>query len=248
MATTNTQLKEWWETTLGQIVVFHYGKGLTADVRQEGRVPVYGSSGVTGYHNESLVKEVGYIIGRKGTVGSIYFSDQPFYPIDTVYYLTKKDIQCDFRFFFYLLQTLGLDRLNFDSAVPGLSRETAYSLAIKIPKSDIEQKSIAAVLSSLDDKIELLRRQNETLEQIAQAIFNEWFVKKAEGGKLPEGWRVGVLGDVLDVKGGTTPSTSVPEFWGGDIPWTTPKDLAGRREVFLFDTQDRISPQGLAQI
>jgi len=207
----------WKQTTLGEVAVFNYGKGLPTENRKAGDVPVYGSSGITGFHSEALIDEPGYIIGRKGTVGSIHYSNKPFYPIDTVYYLTKQDIKCDFRFFYYLLQTLGLDKLNFDSAVPGLNRETAYSLRITIPATDSEQKAIAAVLSSFDDKIELLRRQNKTLESIAQTIFREWFVnfnfpdqngkpykdshgkmKSSELGEIPEGWKVGTVNDVIE--------------------------------------------------
>ena len=178
--------------------------------RLSGDIPVYGSSGITGLHNKAFVNEEGYIIGRKGTVGSIYYSPLPFFPIDTVYYLTRNDIQSDFNYFYYLLKTLGLDKLNFDSAVPGLNREMAYSLPIIIPEDKEEQRAIARVLSSFDDKIELLREQNKTLEATAQAIFKEWFVKfnfpndegkpykdsggkmvNSEFGEIPEGWKVG---------------------------------------------------------
>ncbi|RKY25063.1 MAG: restriction endonuclease subunit S [Planctomycetota bacterium] len=210
----------WKETSLGEVAVFNYGKGLPTENRKAGGVPVYGSSGITGFHSEALIDEPGYIIGRKGTVGSIHYSNKPFYPIDTVYYLTKQDIKCDFRFFYYLLQTLGLDKLNFDSAVPGLNRETAYSLRITIPATESEQKAIAAVLSSFDDKIELLRRQNKTLESIAQTIFKEWFVNFTVKGEklkvnpktgLPEGWRQKGLDEIADFLNGLAMQKYPPE-------------------------------------
>lgn len=197
--------KGWKETTFGEVAVLNYGEGLKFENRTHGKIPVYGSGGVTGFHNEALVEEPGYIIGRKGTVGSIYYSLTPFFPIDTVYYTTKKDIKCDFNFFYYLLKTLGLEKLNFDSAVPGLSRSMAYSLQIKIPINEFEQRAIAAVLSSLDNKIALLRKQNKTLEATAQAIFKKWFDKN--NGKLPEGWRVGELSEIADIDWGNTNMT-----------------------------------------
>jgi len=200
-------------TTLGEVAIFNYGKGLNTENRIDGKIPVYGSSGITGHHNKPLIEEGGYIIGRKGTVGSIHYSSVPFFPIDTVYYLSKKDIKTDFRFFYFLLRTLNLDKLNFDSAVPGLNREMAYSLKCLIPEQEEEQRAIAAVLSSLDDKIELLRDQNKTLEATAQAIFKEWFVNfnfpgatgktiDSELGKIPEGWRVGKLGEEFKIEYG----------------------------------------------
>lgn len=211
----------WKMTTLGKVAVLNYGKGLRTENRLSGDIPVYGSSGITGLHNKAFVNEEGYIIGRKGTVGSIYYSPLPFFPIDTVYYLTRNDIQSDFNYFYYLLKTLGLDKLNFDSAVPGLNREMAYSLPIIIPEDKEEQRAIARVLSSFDDKIELLREQNKTLEATAQAIFKEWFVKfnfpndegkpykdsggkmvNSEFGEIPEGWKVGRLEEIIRIQNG----------------------------------------------
>ena len=106
-----------------------------------------------------------------------------------------------------------------------------------------EQKAIAEVLSSLDDKIDLLHRQNKTLEDMAQTLFREWFVNE-----LDDTWEHGKLGDVLTVKGGTTPSTREKDYWDGDIHWTTPKDLSNHNAIFLLDTEKRITERGLAKI
>jgi type I restriction enzyme S subunit len=210
--------------SLGQIVKLHYGKSLPERSRVDGNVPVYGSSGKTGFHNEPLVNEPGYIIGRKGTIGSIYYSKQPFYPIDTTYFVTKSDVKCDFKFFYYLLKTLDLDKLNSDSAVPGLNRDRAYSQKFSLPKSTEEQQQIASILSSLDDKIELNRRMNKTLEEIGKALFKRWFVDfefpnengepyKSSGGEMveselgmiPKGWKITRLGNIIEIASGKRP-------------------------------------------
>lgn len=207
--------------SLGQIVKLHYGKSLPERSRVDGNVPVYGSSGKTGFHNEPLVNEPGYIIGRKGTIGSIYYSKQPFYPIDTTYFVTKSDVKCDFKFFYYLLKTLDLDKLNSDSAVPGLNRDRAYSQKFSLPKSTEEQQQIASILSSLDDKIELNRRMNKTLEEIGKALFKRWFVDfefpnengepyKSSGGEMveselgmiPKGWKIKTLPEIAKIQKG----------------------------------------------
>ena len=190
---------DWVETTLGEACVFNYGKGLKTETRISGNIPVYGSSGVTGWHNEALINEKGLIIGRKGSVGTIYKSEVPFFPIDTVFYITQKDTKCNLEYLYRLLQSLGLDRKNSDSAVPGLNRENAYSTEILLPRL-LEQQAIASVLSAFDNKIELLREENKTLEEMGQTIYKEWFggysVEKPE--ELPEGYRVGKITEIIN--------------------------------------------------
>ena len=183
----------WKETTLGEVLILNYGKGLTVEKRINGTIPVYWSSWITGYHNQELVWWPWIIIWRKWSVGKVYFSKQSFYPIDTVYYILP-DKNYDLIFIYNLLLTLGLDKMNSDSAVPWLNRDNAYALLIHLPPLP-EQQAIAAVLSSFDDKIELLRAENQTLEQMGQELFKERFGKWKVGDELPEGWRVGKLGE-----------------------------------------------------
>lgn len=106
-----------------------------------------------------------------------------------------------------------------------------------------EQIAIAEVLSSLDDKIDLLHRQNKTLEQLAETLFRQWFVEEAE-----ESWEVGTIDDVVSMKGGTTPSTTEQKYWDGNIHWTSPRDLSNTISIFLFDTSRKITEEGLKQI
>jgi type I restriction enzyme S subunit len=110
-----------------------------------------------------------------------------------------------------------------------------------------EQKAIAAVLSSLDDKIDLLHRQNKTLEAMAETLFRQWFVEPCKNG-LPEGWREGKLGDVVTVVSGSTPKTEKPEYWDGEYHWTSPRDITNLNGLFLFDTERKITKLGLEQI
>jgi len=213
---------EWTECKLGDLLTLNYGKALKAQDRIEGFFPVYSSAGLTGYHNEPLVNSKGLIIGRKGTIGKVYFSPIPFCCIDTAYYILPNDDRYDFSFLFYLLQSLGLDELNEDSAVPGLNRETAYSQDIILPSLS-EQKAIASVLTSLDDKIDLLHRQNKTLEAMAETLFRQWFVEEAQAG-----WEEKPLFSIAEhkkynVKPNQNPATiyrhySIPAFDGGKQP------------------------------
>lgn len=145
-------------------------------------------------------------------------------------------------------------------------------LPIPCPPDPIRAE-MSAVLSALDDKIELNRRMNETLEAMARAIFKDWFVDfgptraKTEGRApylapdiwslfpdrfddegRPEGWVTSTIGQEVEVLGGSTPSTKEPAFWSGDISWVTPKDLSMLRTPVLLSTERQITEAGLSQI
>lgn len=129
-------IPEGWEVKkLGDVVELAYGKALKASDRLGGEVAVYGSSGVVGYHNKSLVKAPGIIVGRKGNVGSIFWSYKNFYPIDTVYYVQTK---VSLYYIYYNLKTHNF--INNDAAVPGLNRNQAYSLPFILPTVNLLDK------------------------------------------------------------------------------------------------------------
>jgi len=202
--------KGWKKVKLGDIVLLNYGKALISSNRIHGSIPVYSSGGITGYHNNPLVNSDGIIVGRKGTVGTVYYSPSPFFCIDTAYYILPSE-NYNIKYIYYRLRSLGLDKLNEDSAVPGLNRDTAYSQTFKLPPLN-EQNIIAKILSCLDDKIELNENINHHLEQVAQAIFKSWFVDfepftnnafiNTEIGEIPEGWNILSIDEVCDIKGG----------------------------------------------
>ncbi|HCR72016.1 MAG TPA: restriction endonuclease subunit S, partial [Anaerolineae bacterium] len=224
---------KWIETTIGDFSPFEYGTGLKEADRQFGHIPVYGSNGIVGYHNSAYVKTRGVIIGRKGTVGAVHYSKTPFFPIDTTFYVQETENK-DIRFIYYLLKSIGLEQMNSDSAVPGLNRTAAHSRVINVPISLNEQQAIADVLGTLDDKIELNRHMNRTLESMGRAVFRE--LMKEERGKET------TIGEVVSVVGGSTPSTKNPSFWeSGDIHWATPKDLSALQDPILLDTNSRIT-------
>lgn len=106
-----------------------------------------------------------------------------------------------------------------------------------------EQKRIAGVLSSLDDKIDLLNRENATLEALAETLFRHYFIENPN-----PTWKEGKLGDILSVKGGTTPSTNEPKYWNGNIAWTSPRDVTTLNGMYLFKTERTITEEGLAKI
>ncbi|MEJ2743780.1 MAG: restriction endonuclease subunit S [Gammaproteobacteria bacterium] len=175
----------WQQGKLGDFVEFKYGKGLPERVRSPGNYKVYGSGGVVGSHNTPLVSGPGIVVGRKGTVGSVYWENDDFFPIDTTFYvLPKTDIQN--RFAFYLLKSLPLQDMNTDAAVPGLNRNNAFRLDVNIPPNN---------------------KRIELLEESARQLYKEWFVRFRFPGHehvkiidgVPEGWERCTASQALDV-------------------------------------------------
>lgn len=170
-----------------------------------------------------------------------------------------------------------IESFNAGGSRRAITKANIESFLIPLPPLP-EQRAIAHVLGSLDDKIELNRRMNETLEAMARAIFQSWFVDfdpvwaKKEGrqpvgmdaataalfpddfedselGEIPKGWEVGSIGDEVTVVGGSTPSTANPEYWeGGTHYWATPKDLNSLSSPVLLSTDRCITDEGLGQI
>lgn len=166
---------------LGDIISLNYGKSLTKKNRIPGDVPVYGSSGITDYHDKPLVDAPSLIIGRKGSIGSVFLSEVPFYPIDTTYFAKESDLNgLDLHFAYYFLKFLPLSEMNTDSAIPGLNRNNFYSLDVVIP--DIKsQKIIAFLLDQISYKIKINQQINKNLLRLAKQQFNLTFPNVHEG-------------------------------------------------------------------
>ncbi len=158
----------------------------------------------------------------------------------------EKEGISDSDFIFYLSRhdsVRGFAELNLDgtSGRQRVSKEAFDNLILKLPKLN-EQKVIASILNSFDAKIDLLNQNNVSLEALAAALFRQWFEVESDN------WELSTLDKVVTVKGGTTPSTARPDFWNGNINWTSPKDLSQNKSLFLFDTERKISVKGLKEI
>lgn len=217
---------EWQMLSWGDVATLEYGKSLRDYKESNGDVPVYGTNGLIGYTDEPLCIFPSVIIGRKGAYRGVHYSAKPFFVIDTAFYLKPKNENIDLKFAYYHLLTQDINSMDSGSAIPSTSREDFYNLSVSLPPLPT-QRRIADILSALDDKIELNRQTNATLEAMAQAIFKEWFVDfnypssaalttsgatgelvDSELGLIPAGWRVGRLDDVLVLQRGfDLPST-----------------------------------------
>lgn len=172
----------WQRTTLGEALPIHYGKARSekvGTVRENS--PVYGSSGVIGKFDRALTNGPTLIVGRKGTVGATHYSDEPCWPIDTVYFAEAREDN-DLRFFKYLLDHLQLGRMDRSTAVPGLSRDDYNAKEVAIPDIDEQERIVAEIekqFTRLDAGVASLKRT-----QIALKRYRATVLKAACEGRL----------------------------------------------------------------
>ena len=199
MGVVNNIPESWVETNLGDVCEIKYGKDHKK--LNDGNIPCFGSGGLMRRVSEILYDKPSVLIPRKGTLTNLFFIDEPFWTVDTLFYTKINSSKILPKYLFYKLKTYDLESLNVGSAVPSLTTAVLNQFPFTIPNIP-EQKAIANVLTAFDDKIELLQAQNKTLETMAQTIFKEWFGKYQMGDELPEGWRFGKLGEIANLKSG----------------------------------------------
>lgn len=351
----------WRQSTWGDEVSLEYGKAIRGYREGSGQYRVFGSNGPIGWTTESLAPGPGVILGRKGAYRGVQYSQDPFFVIDTAYYVVPKT-ELDMRWLYYAIQYHKLGEIDDGSPVPSTTRAAVYVREVEIPPLNV-QRRIAKILGSIDQKIELNRQTNQTLEHIAQAIFKSWFVDfeptrakiaakqywqalndvvetssptcysetddtakpniqgldeamnqaamaaisglsrtdaagapleelqqlspeqlqylqniaalfpdtlvdselgetnssgtnldsgigGLKGGgmdsrRIPEGWEVKSLSEIIEVVGGGTPKRSEELYWNGDIPWFSVKDAPSLSDVFVLDTVEKITDLGL---
>ena len=151
----------WNRTNLGNIITLKRGYDLPQQKREEGKIPIFSSSGLSGFHSTAMVEAPGVITGRYGTIGEVFYSKDAFWPLNTTLYVE------DFHgnnplFIYYLLKTLNWQQFTSASAVPGINRNTVHKADIAIPDLHTQNK-IATILNHIDNKIRCNHDINENL-------------------------------------------------------------------------------------
>lgn len=149
------------QVRLGAIASFEYGSSLPAEIRTGSGYKVFGSSGVVGFHHRTIANGPAIIIGRKGTVGSVTWSAEPCWPIDTTYWV-KPLRDLDMRWLYWRLQVLGLGGMDSSTGVPGLNRNDAYAARLRFPTVD-EQRRIATIIDAVEYQV---RNQEQTIAKL----------------------------------------------------------------------------------
>ena len=150
------------EYRFDELATIKYGKNQKAVESPEGTIPIYGTGGLMGYATKPLYEKPSVLIGRKGTINKVKFTDRPFWTVDTLFYTEINENIVFPKFLFYKLSLVNFMNYNEGTTIPSLRTETLNRLVFDIPNLEV-QKKIITVLSSLDDKIELNNRINDNL-------------------------------------------------------------------------------------
>ncbi len=197
-------MSEWSRKPLNEFVKFQRGFDLPKDNFVLGSTPVYGSTSILGFHNESKVKAPGVITGRSGTLGKLQYATKDFWPHNTTLWV-KDFMGNDSKFTYYIMQCLDFKDLNSGGAVPTLNRNVLKSFKVDVPPL-LTQKKIAKILSNYDDLIENNLKRIKLLEESARLTYEEWFLRfRIDGEKLevdnrtglPFGWKKNKLKNFL---------------------------------------------------
>ncbi len=237
---------EWKEDILGNVLEVKYGK----DHKKlaDGQYPVYGSGGLMRYVDSKLYDGPSILIPRKGTLNNIMFVESPFWTVDTMFWSIINTDIVDPKFLFYSICKRDFASMNVGSAVPSMTVNILNDIQISYPKNIEDQRRIASILSSLDRKIELNNKINADLEEMAQAIFKNWFVDfepfkdgkfvDSELGMIPEGWKVGRLTEIASYMNGLAMQKFPPENNEDSLPVLKIKELG---QGFCGTDSDRCS-------
>ena len=181
--------KGWKLAKLGEIISLKYGKALKASIRKPGNVPVYGSNGQVGWHDEGLVDGPGIVVGRKGNPGTVTWVQQGFFPIDTTFYVVSNVASTPMRFLFHALEMENLQSLAADSAVPGLNRNIVYESSILIPSEalmrsfDLPCTRFLLRIESSDVEMRILSEMRDRLLPHLLSGKIELVTERSEGSK-----------------------------------------------------------------
>lgn len=252
---------------IGEILELHRGYDLPISQRIEGNIPVYGSSGITGWHDNYKCDGELIITGRCGTIGKVFYHKGKCWPLNTSLYLSDSKGN-DVRYLGYLLQ-YSFDELirvkgQENSAVPGIDRKVIHSLKTVFWDSLNYQKKVSNFLSNIDRLIEKNTQMIATLESMAKTLYDYWFVQfdfpdangrpyKTSGGKMvwnedlgreiPEGWEVLPIINIVDVRDGTHDS---PKYLDSGKYLITSKNLTAAG--INFDNANYISEEDFINI
>jgi len=235
--TPKTTVPEYWGGNIPWLSVTDFNNGRKFSFDAEKKITERGLR----ESSTKILKKGQIIISARGTVGviSMLGKDMAFnqsnYGIDAKKELTSND------FLYYLFKDnfANFISVSYGAVFDTITKETFNQISASIPPFP-EQKRIASVLSSLDDKIDLLHRQNKTLEALAETLFRQWFVEEVEENREEES-----LFDIIELVGGGTPKTEIAEYWDGNIKWISARDITPNHKGIIIETEKSISELGL---
>lgn len=214
-----------------------------------GKYPVVASTNIKAYHNEYKIDGPVVVTGRSGSLGKVQYIEGKCWPLNTALYV--KDFKGNFpRYVYYYLQTMHLEQFNAGAGVPTLNQNHLHSLRIIVHNKDIQRK-IASILSAYDSLIENNTKRIRLLEQMAENLYKEWFVRFRFPGYentefvdgLPKGWVIKKIKDCYNTCSGGTPNREKAEYYiNGNIPWIKTGEI---QDSIILDTEEKITSDAL---
>lgn len=237
-------LGNWKNGELGDFVTLKRGFDLPQQKREDGQVPIFSSSGITGTHSTAMVKAPGVITGRYGTIGEVFYAAKDFWPLNTTLFVEDFHGN-DAKFIYYFLKTLEWSKFTSASAVPGINRNTVHKEIVSLP--DIEtQRRIASTLSMFDEKIKINTEINDNLQQQAAALFESWFVNYDPwDGVQPSEWENAPLGSFVEIKRGGSPRPIQDFLSDSGLRWLKISDVTSLSSPFVLEIKEHIKEEGL---
>jgi len=248
---------KWRACSLGDVIELKRGYDLPKQKRNAGEVPIVSSSGVGTFHSEAMVKAPGVVTGRYGTIGQVFFIKQDFWPLNTTLYV--RDFKGNEpRFISYFLRCIDFLAYSDKAAVPGVNRNDLHQAKVYLPPLP-EQRAIAHILGTLDDRIDNLHQTNATLEAMAQALFKSWFVdfdgvppeemQESELGLIPKGWNYKPVKDLAKIGIGKTPPRKESQWFtkkSSDWRWVSIRDM-GNHGIFQQETSEFLTADAVSR-
>ncbi|WGZ94368.1 MAG: restriction endonuclease subunit S [Candidatus Thiothrix putei] len=190
--------EDWHTVPLGQVVTFQRGYDLPHRLRKNGDVPLVSSAGVTDRHCTAMAQPPGVVTGRYGTIGEIFFINEPFWPLNTTLYV--RDFHGnDERFIYYLLKPFDFASFSGKSGVPGVNRNDLHAEMVSLPINITEQTAIASALSDMDALLDGLDRLITKKRNLKQAAMQQLLTGKTRLAGFEGEWEVRRLGDLLTI-------------------------------------------------
>ena len=240
-------MNEWRRSTWGEEISLQYGRSLRNYSDVTGHFRVFGTNGPIGWTDKPLADGPGVILGRKGAYRGVHYSSDPFFVIDTAYYVIPKT-DLDMRWLYYAIIHHQVNKIDDGSPIPSTTRAAVYPREVFVPEPD-EQRAIARTLGAIDDKIDHNRRTVEALDQLTRSVFRAWFVDfepmkaRASGaasfpsmpqhvfdalpvrfvdseiGPVPKGWEVKTVSESILLTMGQSPPSEFYNETGHGLPF-----------------------------
>ncbi|CAD6049804.1 MULTISPECIES: restriction endonuclease subunit S [Enterobacteriaceae] len=250
----------WINCELGEVLTLQRGYDLPHRLRNDGEVPIISSSGVSGRHDKAMVSPPGVVTGRYGTIGEIFYINEPFWPLNTTLYIR------DFRgmtpeYAYHFLKTINFEAHSGKSGVPGVNRNDVHKEIVYFPINKNEQTAIVNILSDADALITKLEELIAKKQAIKTATMQQLltgrtrlpqFSKYPNGtlkgyatgelGHIPVDWEVVTCGEIGKFRGGSGFPTSVQGQTSGKYPFYKVSDMNNDGNgIFMSDSNNWIS-------